>query len=240
LTSFTRNKDILQIGIEGYSKEGIDKTPVLRYPIDRYLIDRYLRKGKIKVIEMKKDPWISANDAAEIISGNSGKPVHPDYVRLLARQNPKKLASKPLDGRTNVYLRTDVEKIKVKAKRVADRQTEATQTELPTLESVPTPSTPEKPIPAIPKPEVSQISVSKRLEGLPTSQPPNTMKRGEFVEMYKLNNGPFGKWLENGLGDDKLEATWYISFPNKKKSACFTPEQIAHNLEVLKRHGKLK
>jgi len=76
------------------------------------------------VVEMKKDPWISANEAAQIISDNSGKPVHPDYVRLLARQNPKKLASKPLDGRTNVYLRTDVEKIKVKAKKVADRPKE--------------------------------------------------------------------------------------------------------------------
>jgi hypothetical protein len=70
----------------------------------------------------KQDPWISANEAAAIISENSGKPVHPDYVRLLARQHPEKLASKPLDGRTNIYLRTDVEKIKVKAKRVTDRQ----------------------------------------------------------------------------------------------------------------------
>jgi hypothetical protein len=99
----------------------IDKTYVLRYPIERYLIDGYLRKGKDKVIDMKKEPWISANEAAQIISENSGKPVHPDYVRLLARQNPKKLASKPLDGRTNVYLRTDVEKIKVKAKNVKNK-----------------------------------------------------------------------------------------------------------------------
>lgn len=75
----------------------------------------------------KQEPWISANDAAEIISKNSGKPVHPDYVRLLARQHPKKLASKPLDGRTNVYLRSDVEQIKVRAKKVTDRK-EVSQT----------------------------------------------------------------------------------------------------------------
>lgn len=72
----------------------------------------------------KQEPWISANEAADIISKNSGRPVHSDYVRLLARQNPKKLASKPLDGRTNVYLRTDVEKIKVKAKRKSSESTE--------------------------------------------------------------------------------------------------------------------
>ena len=81
----------------------------------------------------KQELWISANEAAKIISKNSGRPIHPDYVRLLARQNPKKLASKPLDGRTNVYLRSDAEKIKVRAKRVN------TQQELQTPEvSVPT------------------------------------------------------------------------------------------------------
>lgn len=68
---------------------------------------------------MKKDKelWITANQAAEIISANSGRPVHPDYVRLLARQKPHLLRHKPLDGRTNVYLKEDVAKIKVKVRR---------------------------------------------------------------------------------------------------------------------------
>ena len=74
----------------------------------------------------KQEPWISANEAAEIISENSGRPIHPDYVRLVARQKPKTLASKPLDGRTNVYIRSDVEKIVVRAKKVnRQRQTES-------------------------------------------------------------------------------------------------------------------
>jgi hypothetical protein len=74
----------------------------------------------------KQEPWISANEAAEIISENSGRPVHPDYVRLVARQKPKTLASKPVDGRTNVYLRSDVEKIVVRAKKAnRQRQTES-------------------------------------------------------------------------------------------------------------------
>jgi hypothetical protein len=187
---------------------------------------------------MTKETWITAGTAAKILEERFGRPIRVDYVTRLGSLG--RLRKQDIGSRIVLYHRHDVEQIHIREKKSTNKSTQATQTELPTLESVPTPSTPEKPIPAIPKPEVSQISVSKRLEGLPTSQPPNTMKRGEFVEMYKLNNGPFGKWLENGLGDDKLEATWYISFPNKKKSACFTPEQIAHNLEVLKRHGKLK
>jgi hypothetical protein len=84
----------------------------------------------------KPEPWISANEAAEIISKNSGRPVHPDYIRLVARQKPQTLASKPLDGRTNVYLRSDVEKIKVRAKRVANRQEKTQETSTP-IQGVP-------------------------------------------------------------------------------------------------------
>jgi ribosomal protein L19E len=69
---------------------------------------------------MTKEVWISAKDAAEIISVNSGRPVIQQYVRELAQKG--KIAYKPLDGRTNVYLRSDVEKIKVRIKKVADRQ----------------------------------------------------------------------------------------------------------------------
>ena len=68
---------------------------------------------------MKKDPWIGAQEAAEIISENSGRPVIQQYVRELAQKG--KIAYKAQDGRTNVYLRADVEKIKVRAKKVVDR-----------------------------------------------------------------------------------------------------------------------
>ena len=68
--------------------------------------------------------------AAAIISKNSGRAIHPDYVRLLARQNPKKLASKPLDGRTNVYLKSDADKITVRAKRVSRQQEAQTEADL--------------------------------------------------------------------------------------------------------------
>jgi hypothetical protein len=69
---------------------------------------------------MKKEPWISAKEAAEIISANSGRPIIQQYVRELAQKG--KITYRPIDGRTNEYLRSDVEKVKVRVKKVADRK----------------------------------------------------------------------------------------------------------------------
>ena len=69
---------------------------------------------------MKKEAWVTAKEAAEIISANSGRPIIQQYVRELAQKG--KIAYRPLDGRTNEYLRTDVEKVKVRIKKVADRK----------------------------------------------------------------------------------------------------------------------
>lgn len=69
---------------------------------------------------MKKEAWVTAKEAAEIISANSGRPIIQQYVRELAQKG--KIKCRPLDGRTNEYLRSDVEKIKVRIKKVADRQ----------------------------------------------------------------------------------------------------------------------
>jgi len=69
---------------------------------------------------MKKEGWISAKEAAEIISANSGRTIIQQYVRELAQKG--KIAYRPIDGRTNEYLRSDVEKVKVRAKKVADRK----------------------------------------------------------------------------------------------------------------------
>lgn len=62
---------------------------------------------------MKEEKWIGAKEAAEIISRNSGRPVIQQYVRDLAIRQ-RKIKWKPLDGRQNVYLKSDVEKIRVK------------------------------------------------------------------------------------------------------------------------------
>lgn len=63
---------------------------------------------------VKKVEWIDANEAATIISANSGHAVSSDYVRLLSNQN--KLTSRPKDGRTKEYLKSDVEAYRVRGK----------------------------------------------------------------------------------------------------------------------------
>lgn len=61
---------------------------------------------------MAKAEWITAKEAAEIISQNSERPIMQQYVRDLAQKG--KIKHKALDGRTNVYLRSDVVKIRIK------------------------------------------------------------------------------------------------------------------------------
>lgn len=73
---------------------------------------------------MKKEKWISAKEACEIISQNSGRPIIQQYVRELAKSG--RITHRRADGRTNEYLRADVEKIKVRVKKVVDRQKQET------------------------------------------------------------------------------------------------------------------
>ena len=56
--------------------------------------------------------WINGETAATKLTEQSGHPVSPDYVRRLG--NKGKLTTKPIDGRTKVYLLADVENYKVK------------------------------------------------------------------------------------------------------------------------------
>lgn len=55
----------------------------------------------------KKEEWIEVKEAAAILSQNSGREISPDYVRLLAHKG--KVQWKAKDGRTNLYLKSDVE-----------------------------------------------------------------------------------------------------------------------------------
>ena len=64
-------------------------------------------------MRVKKETWIEAAEAASIMTKNSGHAVSTDYVRLLSNQ--KKIRSRPKDGRTKEYLKTDVENYKVRA-----------------------------------------------------------------------------------------------------------------------------
>ena len=60
----------------------------------------------------KEEKWITAKDASLMLTKQSGRPVIQQYVRDLARQG--KIKWKPFDGRTNLYLKSDVEKLHVK------------------------------------------------------------------------------------------------------------------------------
>lgn len=88
---------------------------------------------------MGKPEWISANEAAEIVSANNGRTVIPQYIRDLAQR--RKIQYKPIDGRTNVYLRSDVEKIRVRrnkrAKEDAQEKTTKPSEQKPVTEEQP-------------------------------------------------------------------------------------------------------
>src|SRR5215475_6049832 len=175
---------------------------------------------------VKSEPWISANEAAEIISKNSGRTIHPDYVRLLARQNPQKLASKPLDGRTNVYLRSDVEQITVKAKRM--------HTEV-VAQPVKNAPIEEKAVDWTPEPEPSQNRIVEPKSDNPSNWPVGSMKRADFCKANGINEGDFGKWKKSGWG---LEETEYMHVKNRLSYYLTIPQQ-AHSLMILRQRGKL-
>lgn len=174
---------------------------------------------------MTKETWITAGTAAKILEERFGRPIRVDYVTRLGSLG--RLRKQNIGSRMVLYNRHDVEQIQIREKKTTNTH----QPQLPITENITIPSTEEKPIPAIPQNEVAQIRVSETNKSI-------TMKRADFVKSYNINNGDFGKWLEKGLGDDRLEVTYYTNEKNRK-SACFTPEQIEHNLEVLRRHGKI-
>jgi hypothetical protein len=58
------------------------------------------------------EEWINGEDAAALLSKQSGHTVSSDYVRRLG--NTGKLTTKAIDLRTKVYLLTDVENYTVK------------------------------------------------------------------------------------------------------------------------------
>jgi hypothetical protein len=62
--------------------------------------------------KIEPEEWISSQQAAELLTQQSGHLISPDYVRRLG--NTGKLTTKAIDLRTKVYLRSDVENYTVK------------------------------------------------------------------------------------------------------------------------------
>ena len=67
---------------------------------------------------VKREEWISVQEARHIISENSGHDISADYVRLMAHKG--RIGWKKLDGRTNVYNRKNVEAIRVRPKKTGE------------------------------------------------------------------------------------------------------------------------
>lgn len=61
----------------------------------------------------KKEEWITGKEAAAILTERSGHEVSQNYVRFLAYRT-QKLKHRPRDGRTEEYLKSDVERLVVR------------------------------------------------------------------------------------------------------------------------------
>lgn len=59
-----------------------------------------------------RDRWVSANEAAEILSAHTDHEVSADYVRMLSRIG--KIRFRARDGRTNEYNLADVKAYEVR------------------------------------------------------------------------------------------------------------------------------
>lgn len=67
--------------------------------------------------------WITAKEAADIISKNNGRAINDQYVRDYARKG--RITHRERDKRTNEYLKTDVEKLRIRQNRRKQTQTES-------------------------------------------------------------------------------------------------------------------
>lgn len=61
----------------------------------------------------KKEEWITGKEAAAILTEKSGHEVKQSYVRFLAYR-ARKISHRPRDGRTEEYLKSDIEAIRVR------------------------------------------------------------------------------------------------------------------------------
>lgn len=119
------------------------------------------------------------------------------------------------------------------AERIPDR--EIPQIETRASEKVKKHPVEEKPYQQLPLPENLTIRNEVPTSDIFPELPKGAMKMAQFVADYKLVDQKVRKMLKDGV----LQFSQYTNEKNRP-SYCFFPEQIAHNLEILKRHGKLK
>jgi hypothetical protein len=69
----------------------------------------------------KKDEWVTVAEATGILTKNSGHAISDAYVRRLG--NTGKIETKPLDGRTKLYNKADIENYIVAQRGKKEEQT---------------------------------------------------------------------------------------------------------------------
>jgi hypothetical protein len=72
----------------------------------------YKESTKERRSRMPRSAWISAKEAALILSESSGRTITDQHVRDHARKGH--IRYRPIDGRTNEYNRNDVEKLHIR------------------------------------------------------------------------------------------------------------------------------
>lgn len=65
------------------------------------------------------DSYISAHDAAQVLSLKHDRPIDPKYIRSLSKRKKNPVRTQPSSNRL-LYSREDLEKVTIKAKRRAE------------------------------------------------------------------------------------------------------------------------
>lgn len=73
-----------------------------------------------KKIEEDTIEWIGAPEAVALLSAKNGRPIHANYLSILARQG--RIARRQIDGRTFLYSKQDAESIRIIERRGAGRR----------------------------------------------------------------------------------------------------------------------
>jgi hypothetical protein len=61
------------------------------------------------------EDWLSASDAASLLSDKMGFPIDPKYIARLARSKKQPVKTRPVSGHL-LYLKADIERCKVRKK----------------------------------------------------------------------------------------------------------------------------
>ena len=92
-----------------------------------YTLSISLERSINQVSPRKKEEWITGQEAAIILTEKSGHQIQAGYVRFLAYRAGK-IKHRPRDGRTEEYLKSDVE-----AYRVRKHKKQTTDQKLPAV-----------------------------------------------------------------------------------------------------------